>query len=61
MQFGDRLRQFREHKKSVEKEAELSHMIESAESRALVLANRLQMETEKRGLILRFGLFVMTY
>ena len=50
MQFGDRLSKFREHKKSVEKEAELSHMIESADSRALILANRLQMETEKRGM-----------
>ena len=49
MQFDNHLRKFREHKKSVEKEAELSHMIESAESRALERANRLQLEKEKRG------------
>lgn len=48
-QFGEHLRKFREHRKSVEKEAELSHMIESADTKALIIANQMQVQKEKRG------------
>ena len=41
---------FREHRKNVEKEAGLSHMLEAADSRAIERLNRLQMEKEKKGL-----------
>ena len=43
------MRKFKDHERTVEKEAKVSEMIESAESRALVLANRLQLEKERRG------------
>ena len=38
--FAEALDRFRIHKKNVEKEAGLSHMIESAEARSLEQANR---------------------
>ena len=34
---------------TVEKEAKLSDMIESSDSRSMVLASRLQLEREKQG------------
>jgi hypothetical protein len=37
--FEDAIQRFREHRKSVEKEAETCHMIEAAEARALTKAN----------------------
>ena len=48
-QFGQQLDNFRNHRKNVEKEAGLSHMVEAADSRALVLANHLQLERMKKG------------
>jgi hypothetical protein len=43
------LRQFRNHRKNVEKEAENCHMIEAAEARALVLLDKERIEREKKG------------
>lgn len=48
-QFGQHLTAFRIHLNNVEKEAELSHMVEAADARALALANRLQIERNKKG------------
>ena len=48
-QFGQQLDQFRNHRKNVEKEAGLSHMVEAADARALALANHLEMERAKKG------------
>ncbi|KAL2039046.1 hypothetical protein N7G274_008095 [Stereocaulon virgatum] len=46
-QFGTQLDHFRQHRKNVEKEAGLAHMIEAADSRALTLANQMQMEKDR--------------
>ena len=43
-QFGQHLTAFRTHSKNAETEANLSHMVESADARALALANHLQIE-----------------
>ncbi|MCJ1457100.1 hypothetical protein MMC28_007466 [Mycoblastus sanguinarius] len=43
-QFGHQIDIFRTHLTNVEKEAGLSHMIEAADSRAIVLANQKQLE-----------------
>lgn len=48
-QFGRQLDSFRNHRKIVEKEAGLSHMIEAADARALALADHLQLEKVKKG------------
>ncbi len=48
-QFGQQLHNFRNHRKNVEKEAGLSHMVEAADTRALVLADHLQLERIKKG------------
>lgn len=48
-QFGQQLDKFRNHRKNVEKQAGLSHMIEAADARALALANQLQLEKLKKG------------
>lgn len=48
-QFGQQLDNFRTHRKNVEKEAGLSHMVEAADARALTLANHLQLEKTKKG------------
>ena len=48
-QFGQLLNDFRQHQKSVEKEAGLAHMIESADARAVVLADQKQPEKRRRG------------
>ena len=47
-QFGEQIDAFRVHLKNVEKEARVSHMIEAADSRAVVLANQKQLEKVKR-------------
>lgn len=47
-QFGEQIDAFRVHLKNVEKEASISHMIEAADSRAVVLANQKQLEKAKR-------------
>jgi hypothetical protein len=46
--FDEAITRFRNHKKTVEKEAETSHMIEEAEERALVLRNRQLQEIERK-------------
>lgn len=43
-QFGQYIERFRQHRKNVEKEAGLSHMVEAADSRALIIANQQQLE-----------------
>ena len=48
-QFGHQLDNFRNHRKNVEKEAGLSHMIEAADARALALANHSQLEIKNKG------------
>lgn len=48
-QFGQQLERFRNHRKNVEKEAGLSHMVEAVDARALALANHLQLGKEKKG------------
>ena len=48
-QFGQQIDNFRHHRKNVEKEAGLSHMVEAADARALALANQLQLEKAKMG------------
>ncbi len=45
----DVLDRFRKHRKSVEKEAEVCHMIEEKESRDLVLRNNALAEAKERG------------
>ena len=46
-QFGQQLAAFREHRKSIEKEAGISHMIEAADTRALIRANQLQLGEQR--------------
>ena len=48
-QFGGHIEQFRQHRKNVEKEAGLAHMIEAADSRAVVLYNQMQLEADRQG------------
>ena len=48
-QFGQQLDNFRNHRRSVEKEAGLSHMVEAADARALALADHLQLEKTRKG------------
>lgn len=48
-QFGGQIERFRQHRKNVEKEAGLAHMIEAADSRAVVLYNRMQLEADRQG------------
>ena len=47
-QFQHHIDNFRVHVKNIEKEASLSHMIEAADSRAVVLANQRQLEKAKK-------------
>ena len=47
-QFGQQIEEFRFHVKSIEKEASISHMIEAADARAVVLANKLALEEAKK-------------
>ena len=49
LQFGKQLSAFREHRKSVEKEAGLASMIEAADARAMVLADQKQLEKRWKG------------
>ena len=48
-QFGGHIERFRQHRKNVEKEAGLAHMIEAADSRAVVLHNQMQLEADRQG------------
>ena len=49
LQFGQQLSSFREHQKSVEKEAGLANMIEAADARAVMRADRQQVEKRRQG------------
>jgi hypothetical protein len=48
-EFDEAIQRFRTHRKTVEKEAETCHMIEAAEARALVEANRKLDEIDRKG------------
>ncbi|KAL9118913.1 MAG: hypothetical protein Q9187_004535 [Circinaria calcarea] len=50
-QFGKVMDNFREHRKNVEKEAGIAHMIEAKEARDLEVWNRAQLEKERKGLL----------
>ena len=47
-QFGQEIDDFRTHLKNVDKEAGLSHMVEAADARAVILANQKQLEKAKK-------------
>lgn len=44
------MKDFRRHRKSVEKEAELAHLVEAKKARTIVLANIQQQEKERSGM-----------
>lgn len=48
-EFAQQLENFQNHRRSVEKEAELAHMSEEAESRALIRHRMLELEKKKQG------------
>lgn len=48
-QFGHMIHDLKCHRKNVEKEAELAHMLESANAREVELAHKLELEREKKG------------
>ena len=48
-QFGGQIKRFRQHRKNVEKEAGLAHMIEAVDARAVVLHNQMQLEADRQG------------
>jgi len=48
--FEEAIQRFREHRKNVEKEAETCHMIEAAETKALVEAHKKLVEVERKGI-----------
>ena len=47
-QFGRLLVNFKRHQEQVEKEVQASHLIESADSRSIVMFNKLQVAEEKK-------------
>jgi hypothetical protein len=49
-QFGKLILDFDRHRKNVEKEAGLSHLIEAEDARAVQRANQLQLEKEREGI-----------
>ena len=48
-ELEEAIQTFRDHKETVEKEAELCHMIEAKEARAIILANKELQEIEQKG------------
>ena len=58
-QFGGQIERFRQHRKNVEKEAGLAHMVEAADSRAVVLYNQMQLEADRQGqcIVLTAGIY----
>ena len=48
-QFAQQLTNFRDHRRTVEKEADIAHMSEEAESRALLRLRMLELEKQKEG------------
>ena len=53
-QFGGQIERFRQHRKNVEKEAGLAHMIEAADSRAVVRRNQIELEADRQGQYILF-------
>lgn len=49
-QFGSLIKDFQRHRKSVEKEAELAHLVEAGKAGAMRLAEKQQQETQDSGL-----------
>ena len=49
-QFGSRLQAFRDHMDTTQKEVSTSHMIEAADSRALIRSNQMQVAKERSGM-----------
>lgn len=49
LKFDEAILKFRNHRKAVEKEAEISHMIEEKKSREMVLRDRQAAEMRMRG------------
>ncbi len=49
-QFGSRIEAFRDHQKDMEKDVLLSHMIEAADSRALIRSNQMDLTKERYGM-----------
>ena len=47
--FGQQMSNFREHRDNVDREANLSHMLEKADRRALPAARRVEDAREKQG------------
>lgn len=48
-QFGSHMDAFRRHQKEMEKEVSLSHMIEAADSRALIRSDQMKLAKERYG------------
>lgn len=48
-ELEEAIQKFRDHKETVEKEAEICHMIEAKEARAIILANKELQEREQKG------------
>jgi len=48
--MDEEIETFRQHRKTVEMEAELCNYIEAAEARALLLVNREREEKERKGM-----------
>lgn len=59
-QFGQRMDEFRVHRKNVDKEAGLSHMVEAADARAVDIINRLQVNKEREGLYFSIALLLLS-
>ena len=55
-QFGTLMKDFRRHRKSVEKEAELAHLLEAEKARAVERANIKRQDKQKAGTITDFVL-----
>ena len=54
-QFGTLIKDFIRHRKSVEKEAELAHLVEAEKARAVALENIQQQEKERSGMQANFA------
>ena len=48
-QFAQHIEGFRVHRENVEKEVDIAHMSEAADSRALILMRRAELERQEKG------------
>ena len=48
-QFGSQMDAFRKHQKQIEKDVSLSHMIEAADSRAMIRSDQLNLAKDRYG------------